>query len=164
MHCAAGGSPATYAYGKRLEGVDPNCSPDDHDRYVGFAHIHLPDGATGQPYLGFSECDFRGTLADGDHLALVCNGLEVFALVRTQDRTQPRRVASDSEFKSWEQLYDDLIERARSEMAADPEARQRGSVLLNRALWQANRELCRRLDFTFYQGLWREPLVLRYRP
>ena len=114
------------------EGVDPNCLPDDHDRYVGFAHIHLSDGVTGQPYLGFSECDFRGTLADGDHLALVCNGPEVFALVRTQDRTQSRRVAGDSEFKSWEQLYDDLIERARSEMAADPEARQRGSVLLNR--------------------------------
>jgi GNAT superfamily N-acetyltransferase len=124
----------------------------------------LPDDVTGKPYLGFSERDFRGTLADGDHLALVCNGPEVFALVRTQDRTQSRRVAGDSEFKSWEQLYDGLIERARSEMAVDPEARQRGSVLPNRALWQANREMCRRLGFAFYQGLWRQPLVLRYRP
>jgi hypothetical protein len=56
------------------EGVNPNCKLEDHILYVGFAHIHLPDPITGKPYLGFSERDFRGTLADGDNLALAWRG------------------------------------------------------------------------------------------
>jgi hypothetical protein len=36
--------------------------------------------------------------ADGDFLALVCNGPQVFALVRTRDRTQPPRVPDEAEF------------------------------------------------------------------
>jgi len=43
------------------EGVDPQCSPEDHDHYVGFAHIHLPDATTGKPYLSFSERDCRSS-------------------------------------------------------------------------------------------------------
>ncbi|RMG21261.1 MAG: hypothetical protein D6732_27475, partial [Methanobacteriota archaeon] len=62
-------------------GVKPICLPENHKDYVGFAHIHLPDEASGRPYLGFSARDFRASLADGDNLSLVCNGLEVFALV-----------------------------------------------------------------------------------
>jgi hypothetical protein len=131
---------------------------------VGFVHIHLPDEATGMPYLGFSERDFRGTLVDGDNLALVCNGPEVYALVRTADRTQPRRVPDDQEFRSWEELYDNLIRQARREMAADPEVQRSGSDALNRALWEANREMCQRLGFAFYAGRWGQPLVRVFRP
>jgi len=145
------------------EGVNPNCKLEDHLLYVGFAHIHLPDPITGKPYLGFSERDFRGTLVDGDNLALVCNGPEVFALVRASDCTA-RQVPDAAEFASWEKLFDDLIERARGAMASDPQARERGSIALNRALWQANREMCRRLGFAFYRGLWGQPLLLAYRP
>ena len=147
------------------DGVAPKCAPEEHDdTYVGFAHIHLPDDVTGRPYPGFSERDFRGTLADGDNLALVCNGPEVYALVRAADRTQPRRSPDDQEFRQWERLYDDLIAEARREMASYPASQHRGSDALNRALWQANRELCRRLGFTFYRGLWGQPLILVFRP
>lgn len=95
------------------EGVNPKCELDDpeHDHYVGFAHTHLSDVVSGRPYLGFSERDFRATLADGDRLSLVCNGPEVFALVRTLDRTQPPRVPDDTEFASWKRLYDDAIKQ-----------------------------------------------------
>jgi len=146
------------------EGVDPECSPEEHEHYVGFAHIHLPDAITGKPYLGFSERDFQGTLVDGDNLALVCNGSEVFALARASDCAKPRRVPDMAEFASWEKLYDDLIGQARGEMASDPRARERSSIALNHALRQANREMCRRLGFAFYRGLWGQPLVLVYRP
>ena len=145
-------------------GVDPKCKPEDHDSYVGFAHIHLPDSETGLPYLGFSALDFCSTLADGDNLALVCNGLEVYALARTADRTQPRRVPDDSEFKSWERLYDDLIQQAKHQMVSDRTAGKRASDALNRALWQANREMCHRLGFAFYRGPWCQPLTLVFQP
>src|SRR5262245_13599592 len=54
-------------------GVAPNSDRPGRPDYVGFAHVHLPDDATGRPYLGFSERDYRGTLADGDRVALVTN-------------------------------------------------------------------------------------------
>lgn len=148
----------------RKDGVDPKCKPVDHDNYVGFAHTHLPDATSGKPYIGFSERDFRGTLADGDNLALVCNGADVFALVRTADRTQSCRIPQDKEFKSWEQLYDNLILQARQMMKSDPEVRRRGSDVLNRVLWQANRQMCQNLGFAFYRGLWGQPLIRLYRP
>jgi hypothetical protein len=156
----------THLVSGRKDGVDPECQPQDldHGSYVGFAHTHLPSDLTEKPYLGFSERDFRGTLADGDNLALVCNGPEVFALVRTADRTQPPQRPDASEFESWEKLYDDLIGQARNEMDTDPKAREAGSQTLNRYLWKANRELCRRLGFAFYRGRWGQPLVRVFRP
>ncbi len=81
------------------EGVTPHCAPQEHEHYVGYVHTHLPDQETGRPYLGFSELDFRATLADGDTISLVCNGPAVFALVRTADRTQPCQVIDDQEFQ-----------------------------------------------------------------
>ena len=70
--------------------VTPGCRRDDprHGMYVGFSHTHLPDPGSGRPYLGFSELDFRATLADGSNVELVCNGPEVYAFVRAADRTQ----------------------------------------------------------------------------
>lgn len=148
------------------DGVNPQCTPEDqeHGSYVGFAHIHLPDTTTGQPYPGFSERDFQGTLVDGDQLSLVCNGPEVFALARTKDCTRPRQVPDSTEFASWERLYDDAILQARREMAANLQARQRSSNTLNRALWHVNREMCKRLGFALYRGLWGQPLVCVFRP
>lgn len=148
------------------EGVSPKCRPEDqeHEYYVGFAHIHLPDAVTGQPYPGFSEKDFRGTLADGDQLSLVCNGPEVFALVRTKDRTLPCQMPDSAEFAAWEQLYDEAIEQARREMAAALQAGHKGSNALNRALWQVNRKLCKDLGFALYRGLWGQPLIRVFRP
>jgi hypothetical protein len=145
---------------------NPNCQPDDrdhHSSFVGFAHVHLPDSETGQPYLGFSDRDFLGTVADGDNLALVTNGPEVFALVRTADCTLPRQDVDDGEFRAWTQLYDDVIGKARDEMASEATAGTCRTEALDRALWQANRELCDRLGFAFYRGLWGEALSLIFR-
>ncbi len=144
-------------------GVEPACVPEEHDVYVGFAHIHLPDHH-GVPYPGFSAPDFYGTLVDGDHLALVCNGAEVFALVRAVDTTQPRRIPTMAELDAWEQRYADLIQQARQAMAADPTASQHGSAALHQALRQANIELCQRLGFVLYAGHWGQPLVQVFRP
>lgn len=131
-------------------GVSPACPPPVHVAYVGFAHVHLPDPVTGKPYMGFSDRDFRATLADGDKLSLVTNGGEVFALVRTEDATLPAQVIGGAEFESWELLFQDAVANA--------------GVALDAALWQVNRELCRRLGFAFYRGLWGERLELVFRP
>jgi hypothetical protein len=147
----------------RKDGVEPACAPEEHAGYVGFAHIHLPDEG-GVPYFGFSERDFRATLVDGDNLALVSDGAEVYALVRTADRTQPPRIPGTLEFEVWERLYEDWIRQARDQMAADPEAQRAGSDALNRALLDANKEMCRRLGFALYAGTWGQALVRLYRP
>ena len=130
------------------DGVAATCDPQQHNPhpYVGFAHIHLPDD-TGQPYPGFSDRDYAATLADGDNLAIVCNGRQVFALVRS-DCTQLRRQPAQSELSHWEHRYDTLI-------------CQHG---LNAGLWKVNRELCGELGYAFYAGDWARPLDLVYRP
>jgi hypothetical protein len=148
----------------RGDGVDPICRPADHPSYVGFAHTHLPDSSTGEPYLGFSDRDYRATLADGDNLALVTNGPEVFALVRTADCTVPLQEVDDSEFEGWTELYDEVMGKAQQEMRLAATSRTRGTDALNRALWQVNRELCQRLGFAFYRGLWGAGLRLLFQP
>ena len=145
------------------DGVDPLDSPADHEHYIGFAHVHLPDD-DGIPYFGFSDRDFRGTLADGDNLALVCNGDEVFALVRTSDLTQRRRDANETEFAEWTRVYGDLIQEAQREAALKSGVQIRKKFALNSILLQANREMCRRLGFALYGGVWGKPLNLLYRP
>lgn len=112
----------------------------------------------------YAEWDSRATLADGDHLSLVCDGPEVFALVRTLYRTQPPRVPDDTEFARWNKFYDDAMAQARRAMTSDPAVRRRGSDALNRALWQANQQMCQLLGFAFYRGLWGQPLVCMFRP
>lgn len=141
-------------------GVNPVCAPDDHENYVGFAHTHLPDEASGRLYPGFSARDFRATLADGDNLSLVCNGPQVFALARTGDRTRPRCEVPEREYESWEKLYEEGLQKAYEEMAADPHA----GAALSRILWEINREMCQRLGFAFYQGKFGEPLLCIFRP
>lgn len=131
-------------------GVDPGCDDTALPGYAGFLHVHLPDPATARSYVGFSALDYRATLADGDNLALVANGTEVFALVRTTDATLPRQVIADTEFDAWEHLYDDALADA--------------GPALDAALWKVNREICRRLGFAFYRGMWGEPLVRVFRP
>jgi hypothetical protein len=136
--------------------VEPACEPENHKPplvYVGFAHTHLPR-KSGKPYPGFSPLDFRAALEDGSNLELVCNGPEVFALVRTADRTQPRRKVSDPEFAEWQQRLDAWMQWAREEKPPSP---------LYAALWQFNREMCHQLGFALYYGVWGQPLVLIYR-
>ena len=53
-----------------------------------------------------------------------------------------------------------LMQGALTRMAS----RGRGTDALERALWQANRELCRELGFAFYGGAWGQPLGLVFRP
>jgi hypothetical protein len=102
--------------------------------------------------MGFSARDYRGTLADGDNLALVTNGEEVFALVRTADCTAPRQRVNHSELASWEMRYDHAVSRGRSTGRLDEE------------LWKVNLEICERLGYAFYRGMWGEPLLRVYRP
>jgi len=132
------------------DGVDPRCPPPVHTVYVGFAHVHLPDPETGKPYFGFSDRDYRGTLNDGDSLALLTNGPEVFALVRTADYTLPPQAVSDAEFRRWERLYEDALATT--------------GAALDRALAGVNFEICRRLGLAFYSGAWGEPLERVYQP
>jgi hypothetical protein len=149
-----------YAQGWDL-GVNPlpACVPDGHPPpdYAGYAHTHLPL-ANGRTYPGFSALDYRASLADGDHLALVCNGPEVFALARTQDATQPRRVAGEEEFQQWQGTYEECLAQARAARGS------RGGDPLVRGLGQANLDMCRLLGFAFYAGAWGQPLHLIYRP
>jgi len=135
-------------------GVGAACD-SGHAGYAGFVHVHLPHPETGKPYLGFSERDFRATLADGDKLSLVTNGEEVFGLVRVAGATLAPQVAGSAEFAEWEGMYDDCVAAARG----DPSGRA-----LNDGLWKVNRELCKRLGFAFYQGAWGEPLRRVYAP
>ena len=136
-------------------GVNSACDPPCHATYAGFLHVHLPAPETNKPYLGFSDRDFRATLADGDNLALVTNGEEVFALVRVTDATLAPQVIDGAEFKEWERMYGDCVAAARGDPAGEA---------LNRGLWKVNRELCRRLGLAFYRGLWGEPLECVYKP
>jgi len=133
--------------------VASKCDPKKHNPrpYVGFAHTHLPDD-TGIPYSGFSERDFAATLCDGDKLALVCNGRDVFALVRTPDCTEPPRLPTVRELDRWARRYDRLIDCEKNTLAE--------------ALWLANRQMCKELGFAFYAGPWAQPLRLEliYRP
>jgi hypothetical protein len=86
----------------------------------------------------------------------VCNGPDLFALVRTADCSQPPRGVSDWELTEWQGLYESVD---RVEITDEV----RGESL-NRALWEANRELCRRLGFAFYRGERGRPLSLIFRP
>jgi hypothetical protein len=142
--------------------ITPDCRSEGHDWYAGFAHTHLPDWETGQPYMGFSDQDYRATLADGEILSLVCNGPEVFALVRSSDCTSPRRRIGRQEFEEWCGLYDAAISKARREIEETKSGDQ--SDALDRCLWEVNREICRRLGLAFYQGRFGEPLQIVYRP
>ena len=142
--------------------VSPKRDLTGDPNYVGFAHVHLPDDATLQPYLGFSERDYRGTVADGDRLALVTNGPEVFALVRSRDMTVPRQEIAGSEFSDWEKMYDRAAALSREEMRRS--GKGRASIAFNRALLDVNLYLCERLGFAFYRGDWGRPLRQVFRP
>jgi len=134
------------------DGVTPRCLCNESPGYAGFAHVHLPDAVGGRPYFGFSELDFRATLADGDNLALVTNGPEIFVLVRTADCTLPRQIIEENEFDEWDRMYAEALHRGR----------RLGT--LNACLWEVNRELCRRLGFALYAGAWGDPLACVYSP
>lgn len=160
----AGGLRLVHQVSGWPEGVVPLDGPDDHDGYVGFAHVHLPDVVEEKPYLGFSERDFRATVADGDHLSLVCNGPEVFALVRTADCSAPRHRPDDEVVEGWAQLYDEAVSQARRDATAQSVTGRTAGDALDRALWRVNRELCSRLGFAFYRGARGRPLARVFRP
>jgi hypothetical protein len=144
----------------------PGCIPYPQHAppyYGGFAHTHLPDRNTNLPIFGFSSLDYRATLADGDNLALVCNGPHVFALART-DATQPRRVVARGVFERWRSRYEQLEREARAAMRNGAGGSPGTTDALSLALWRANQELCEELGFAFYWGRWGEPLALLYQP
>ncbi len=132
--------------------ITPTCKVEDHQHYVGFAHVHLPDPVTHIPYLGFSALDYAAAITDGDLLSLVINGPEVFALVRSSDRTVKRRPVSLCEAQAWERRFPNEL------------VRRRGQGALDEALWAVNRELCLELGLAFYRGRWGQPLQLVLRP
>ena len=156
----------THHVGGWKTGVTPNCEPGEHRDgvYVGFVHVHLPDKASGKHYMGFSSQDYRATLADGDNLALVCNGPEVYALVRTSDKTRKPEIVGDKEFSDWQDLYSTFIQQAKAALGSTRRTRTASGAILDQALWQANREICIRLGFAFYRGLWGDPLVRVLQP
>jgi hypothetical protein len=144
----------------------PDCTPTGHAPlvYGGFAHVHLPHSQFGGVYPGFSQWDYRASMADGDNLAVACNGVEVFALARTIDATQPRGEPSGEVFASWLEVYRQVNQKARAAMAADLAGGQPARDLLEGELYQANRQLCLELGLAFYAGRWGQPLVLVFRP
>lgn len=132
------------------------CRPAGHlpPGYAGYAHTHIPDPQFGGLVVGFSDLDYRATLADGDNLSLVSNGHEVFALARTANATAPRREVPDSTWQRWRERYWELEGRAKG-----------GHAALKEALYQANRELCQELGFVLYRsGAWGQPLRQIFRP
>jgi hypothetical protein len=150
-----------------VEDVDrhPSCFATDHTPpvYAGFAHTHLP--VRGKPHPpGFSAGDYDVTLADGDNLALVCNGPSVFALARIADFTEPRRVPDDTELNRWKELYKTAFADTKMVSASDPNTRVFGSDAVSVALWKVNQQMCEDLGFAFYLGAWGQPLDLVYQP
>lgn len=130
--------------------VAPLCAPLAKDpHYIGFAHVHLPDPCWGGRYIGFSASDYRATLADGDRLALVHNGEETFALVRTTATMPPHRI-QEEEYCEWVEMFNTALRAA--------------PLSINQKLWEVNCELCRRLGFAFYRGRFGEPLQRIYQP
>lgn len=152
IHCVEDRLALGHPTGGCADSVAPLCEPEHHNRYVGFAHVHLPDSTSGLPFFGFSELDYRAALADGAIVSLVCNGPQVFAMVRTLDRSVPRQIVPEHEFAQWQALYQAAFDEARQDKALD------------RHLWLANREICRRLGLAFYCGLFGQPLSILYRP
>jgi hypothetical protein len=144
---------------------DPQCVPDPHDplHYGGFAHTHLPDPDHHEPLFGFSPVDYRATLADGDHLALACNGPQVFALVRTEV-TRPKEVVSQGVLRRWRDRFVARIDEAQAALQSGSGSSSANGDALTVALWRANRELCEELGFAFYWGRWGEPLALFFQP
>lgn len=146
------------------EGVAP-CCPPGHAGCVGFAHSHLPDlsGFPG-PYFGFSASDYRAGFECGDRLALVTNGPEVFALVRTADRTPPPRRIPNEEFSRWEAMYVSAVRKAVCDVENAVAAGRPSEDALDRRLLEVNRKLCGLLGFALYRGLWGRPLSLIFDP
>ena len=148
----------------RSDGVAPVCALG-HPGYVGFAHVHLSNlpGFPG-PYFGFSAADFRATFEDGDRLALVTNGPEVFALVRTLDRTLSPQPIGPTEFAAWSAMYERVFFEATDEKNADCASGRGASTALEHGLYEVNKELCRQLGFALYRGLWGRPLAMIFDP
>lgn len=169
--------------------VKPTCKPDDHQPpvWTGYAHTHPPipvdvsvPGITTRcfPYPGFSSIDYVSTLTDGDNVALVCNGVQVFALVRN-DRTEARKNVSTESLKEWKELELFLVDEAKrialgNETPADEihPTRQSATARLHKLIRQHtgtnraaycvidaarmafNFHMCAELKFAFYQGEW----------
>jgi hypothetical protein len=150
------------------DGVDPapECVPERHEppHYAGFVFTRLPDPVDGSLLFGFGPLDFRSALIDGDNLAVVCNGRDVFALVRTRDGTQPSRIPSDDEGDRWMERFQAAFDAANARLERLPPHRRKSSDALALALQDANRDLCEELGFTLYGGEWGRPLYLLYQP
>jgi len=123
--------------------IDPACDPDNLDdhphgvSYVGFFHTHTP-GEEGEALIGFSEDDYRATLADGENLSIVHNGREFFVLVRVQE-TWERGVVSPSVYRKWVKVFDDCLDN--NELSTEE------------AHFLANRDICLQTKLAFYQGV-----------
>lgn len=122
------------------DGISPLCDVDeDHENYKGFIHTHTLD-ADGNEDVGFSYRDFRATLADGDHVAIVICGDSVYALVRNQE-TRERCVIEDSEYTEYRRLYESYMVRAGNGEFSVAEAQLRFTL-----------DMCRRFGYAFYAG------------
>ena len=149
--------------GTKLQ-VSPACTLEQHlNRHFGFVHVHLPlDLGFAQDirYIGFSASDYRGSVQDQDRLALVTNGDEVFALVRTVGTPSIAKF-SKKDFEEWDWRYTHALAQAKADIENGGAS---ASDAVNRRLYEVNEYLCQLLQFGFYAGLWGEPIELVYRP
>lgn len=138
--------PEAHRVGGSRNGVSPkrDCYPNagcaEHSEiYLGFAHTH--PWIRGESYPGFGALDFRASLFDGDSFALVCNGHQVFALVRTRDCTSRERVVPATEVDRWMRIY---------QSRTAPNGEQLTGEALGRAVWDANIILCQDTGYALY--------------
>lgn len=159
-------------------------SPKEHcpPGYIGFAHTHVHDEDRVPHPAGFSDTDFNATVADEDKLALVTNGMEIFALVRLETSPVPGRMnwtefkqLSLSEKPENRQKLWEIWGEGRKFLACvpikpvispDPAARQSlHPIDWTRMLLALNFEACELLRFAFYRGEFDDfQLKLEYRP
>jgi hypothetical protein len=84
--------------------IEPRCGGrSSHRQYAGFIHTHLPIGNILVP--GFSDFDFKGAIVDRDHVSLVYNGQEIFAIAVPYDWASPKNPG-----RFWAEAEDDMVE------------------------------------------------------
>jgi hypothetical protein len=82
--------------------IRPRCSREEHRKHLGFIHIHP---RTHDNPVGFSDRDYLTAFSDGDRLAVVYNGLHVFALLRLSSAANTPASEIDRVKRMWEQAY-----------------------------------------------------------
>lgn len=136
-------------------GVRPGCRRAEHVGLLGFVHTHPPEIGSDMTYPGFSPGDYVKLLRDGDGMAMVCNGMDVFVLVRTRETVKYSSEIEPEVTSYWKRLTH-MPEHGVDEWMSF------GFGDVESAIWRANRLACARLNLGFYAGRRDENPILVY--